>query len=401
MEKKIKVCFLYESVFTLGGVQTCITAIANYLIKQGSYDITILCTNLNAKVDRKIYGLDFNVKVKFIPERKLIKRILYKCSNAILKLNRRTGIIKRNLMFLKKIYYFYYGKDLEKIIEQEGFDIVISSGSYFNVVLSLLKSNGNYKRIGWQHSSNEVYFHTKGKNYWNQEVIVNEMFKKLDKYIVLTEDDRKGLLQVGYQSITLYNPLRFKQKEKSLLNNKKIIAVGRLTQIKGFDRLIKNFKKFVEYNKDWTLEIFGDGQERSDLVKLVEELELNEFIHIKHRTDNISEEYKNASIYCMTSKGEGMPMVILEAMESGLPIIAYELPCLKEILINDTGILVKQDDEDVYCKEMLKLANNRDLREKFAQKSIKRARDFSLEIIGHKWDELLQELYGNTNQSEK
>lgn len=389
MEKKIKICFLYESVFTLGGVQTCITTIANYLIKQG-YDITILCSNVNVEENRATYGLDQNIKVIFITKRSCLKRIIYKVSNAILKFNRKTGILKKNLNLLKKIYYFYYGKDLERIINDNNFDVVISSGQYFNVVLALLKLKSNIKRIGWQHNSNKVYFNTKGKNYWNQEVIVKEMFAKLDKYIVLTEDDRKGLLQEGYQSITLYNPLRFKQNEKSLLNNKKFIAVGRLSKIKGFDRLIKNFKKFIRYNKEWTLDIIGDGQERDNLINLVNELGLNDYIHIKHRTDNISEEYQNASVYCMTSRGEGMPMVILEAMESGLPIIAYELPCLKEILINNEGILIKQEDDDEYCKAMLYLANDKKNREYFSQNAIKRALYFSVEITGKKWDNLLK-----------
>ena len=117
---------------------------------------------------------------------------------------------------------------------------------------------------------------------------------------------------------------------------------------------------------------------------------LNDYIHIKHRTDNISEEYQNASVYCMTSRGEGMPMVILEAMESGLPIIAYELPCLKEILINNEGILIKQEDDDEYCKAMLYLANDKKNREYFSQNAIKRALYFSVEITGKKWDNLLK-----------
>ena len=105
MEKKIKICFLYESVFTLGGVQTCITTIANYLIKQG-YDITILCSNVNVEENRATYGLDQNIKVIFITKRSCLKRIIYKVSNAILKFNRKTGILKKNLNLLKKFIIF-------------------------------------------------------------------------------------------------------------------------------------------------------------------------------------------------------------------------------------------------------------------------------------------------------
>lgn len=392
MEKKIRICFLYESVFTLGGVQTCITTIANYLIKKG-YDITILCTNLKVKEDRNIYGLDSNIKVKFLHKRKYIKRILYKISNQILKLNRRIGIIKNNLKLMRKIYYFYYGKDLEKIIDQEKFDIVISSGPYFNVLLSLLNCKNNIKKIGWQHNSNKLYFDTKGRIYWNQGIIVKEMLNNLDRYIVLTEYDRNELLNKGYNVMTLYNPLRFKQNQKSKLCNKKFIAVGRLNKIKGFDRLIKNFKRFTEYNKGWSLEIFGEGEERDNLISLINELELNQYVTIRHKTNKISDEYKNASIYCMTSNGEGLPMVILEAMESGLPIIAYKLPCLEEIMDSNEGILINQDDDDEYIKSMLELAEDIELRKYYASNGIKRVKNFSIETIGKQWEKLLQEVY--------
>lgn len=392
MEKKIKVCFLYESVFTLGGIQACITSIANYLAEKQKYDITILCTNTKVLEKREIYGLKDNIKVKFISKRSLIKKVIYKVSKKILDFNRNTGFFKNNLKVLTKLYYLGYGKDLEKIINNEQFDFVISCGTYFNVVLSLLKCEKKVKKIGWQHSSNELYFNTEGRNYWNQEIIVKEMFRKLDKYIVLTKYDRNELLAKGYEATTIYNPLRFEQKEKSLLNNKKFIAVGRLNKIKGFDRLIRNFKQFTKLNKDWKLEIFGEGEERNNLIELINELKLDKYVSIRHKTNRINEEYINASIYCMTSQGEGFPMVILEAMESGLPIIAYKLPCLEEIMNNDEGILVNQDDDEGFIRAMLKLTDKEENRKYFSQNAIKRAKEFSIDIIGKQWEELLNKV---------
>ena len=217
------------------------------------------------------------------------------------------------------------------------------------------------------------------------------MFENLDKYIVLKDADRQKMLKYEKDKIIrIYNPVGFKQEKKSSLENKKFLALGRLSEEKGFDILINNFKEFNKQNKEWTLDIYGEGPKRKQLEEQVKNLNLGDYIRIMHRTNDVKEKYKEASVYCMSSYSEGLPMVILEAMESGLPVIVYDLPCVKEVFNNnEEGIIIEDRNDEEYVKAMLELANDLSKRKEFAKNAINRAKDFSIENIGKQWEDFL------------
>ena len=134
---------------------------------------------------------------------------------------------------------------IEDYINQEKFDCIIGVSSYYSALVSLLKLNYNPKRIGWQHSTTERYFNLKGKFLWHQDAIVKNMFLNLNEYIVLTDIDKKELKKLYNVEVTrIYNPCSFKTNEKSKLNSKVFLAVGRLDKVKGFDKLIEAFYYF-------------------------------------------------------------------------------------------------------------------------------------------------------------
>ena len=386
----MKICFLYESVFTLGGVQRCITSISNYLVRNG-YDVSIICTNTRVQENRKTYDLDERVKVIFTKKPHIFRKIINRSLNKIRIINYKTGILKNNIKILDYIYYFYFGKYVQNIVNNEKFDVLIGCGVEHTKLASMIKGK-NIKKIGWQHHNYEVYYEN-GKSFYNEDASVKEMFKNLDEYIVLTKYDKEKLKErKGLNSITIYNPIGFKQEEKSNLENKKFLALGRLNKIKGFDILIDNFEKFNRVNKEWTLDIVGDGPEKENLEEQIKKFNLEDYIRIIPRQNNVKELYKEASIYCMSSRSEGWGLVTLEAMESGLPVIAYDMPCVREIFVNNDGIIIPYGNNDKYVEAMLDLAENKIKREQIAEKSIERAKDFSEEKIGKEWEELLKML---------
>ena len=390
----MKICFLYESVFTLGGIQRCITILSNYLANKG-YNVSVICTNTSVPLNRKTYGLDEKVKVIFTKKQNIFRKVINRCLQSIRKLNYRTKILKNNTKIIDYIYYYYFGKYVQKIVDKEKFDILIGCGEYAK--LTSLINNDSVKKIGWQHHTYDTYFNLKNRFFYNENASIDEMFENLDEYVVLTLQDKEDLKKLkNIDSQVIYNSIGFKQKEKSKLENKKFLALGRLDKVKGFDVLINNFKEFNKINKEWTLDIAGDGPERENLEKQVQNLQLEEYVNIFHRKENVKEMYKQASIYCMTSHKEGWGLVTLEAMESGLPVIAYDMPCMKEIFINNNeGIIIENRDNEKYVQEMLELANSKDKREKIASNAIKRAKDFSIENIGKQWEELFKELAEN------
>lgn len=382
----MRICFLYESAFTLGGIQRCITMLSNYLVNKG-YDVSIICTRTKVKEDRELYGLDNKVKVIFTNKKSILKKVIYRLLIFLKKLNHKFKFLHKET--LNFIYSFLYKKDIEKILAEKSFDIVIGCGGFYTKLLSLIK-NETIKKIGWQHSSYDRYFNV---HFLNEDEIVQEMFENIDEYIVLTIDDKEKLKNLKkVETKVIYNPIGFKQENKSNLENKKFIALGRLNKLKGFDLLIDSFYEFNKKNKEWTLDIVGEGSEKESLEEQIKKLNLQKFVRVLPRTNKVKEVYQEASVYCMSSRAEGWGLVILEAMESGLPIISYDMPCIREIAQDDEVVIIENGNYKEYAEAMLELAERKDKRENLAKKSIEIAKRFSIENIGKQWEKLFEEL---------
>lgn len=383
----MKICFVYNSIFTLGGIQRCITNLSNYLVKNG-YDVTIICCDYNINIDRKMYNLDDKVNITFIKE-SLVKRLINLYRKPLIHLNDKFGIFKNNLFILEKIYYPYYHK-IKHIIESEKYDIVISSATYFNALLSFLKIKDIIK-IGWQHSSYFFYFEDGG--YKNKDAIIKMMFKNLDKYVVLTNDDKNEIKKkLGYNVVRIYNALECFPKKSGNFNNKKFIAAGRLCTEKRFDLLIRDFGEFTKSNNDWILNIYGDGPERDNLQKLIDDLNLENRVKLCGYCSDMGKKYLESSIYCMTSISEGFAMVVAEAMSCGLPIICYDIPAMRELVSKNCGFIVGEGNNSEFVDKMLLLSSNEDLYIKFSKQVKERSKSFDIEKIGSEWIELFNSL---------
>ena len=167
------------------------------------------------------------------------------------------------------------------------------------------------------------------KNKLREEMIV----KKCDEFIILTEEDREQWNNPKIKVIP--NSLSFYPSEVSKCENKKIISVGRLEYQKGYDILIEVWKGVFEKHKDWILEIYGEGSLRKELEEKIEKLGLENSLLLKGTVSNIQEKYLESSIYVMTSRYEGLPMVLIEAMACGLPLVSFDCPCGPKDVITD------------------------------------------------------------------
>jgi glycosyltransferase involved in cell wall biosynthesis len=187
------------------------------------------------------------------------------------------------------------------------------------------------------------------------------------------------------------------------LKNKVVISVGRLVPQKGFQYLIEGFKKVVEKHPETILVILGEGELKEELEKLIENLNLKEKVFLLGFQKNPFKFLKNSSIFILSSVQEGLPMVLIEAMACGLPVIATDYPGgNKEILDPDCnlkvekmrlgkyGILIPPKNPEEISKATSLLLENENLRKEYAKKSLKRAKDFSVEKIIPRWLEILK-----------
>ncbi len=387
---KKKVCFLTSSLFNLGGIQRCTTLIINKLIDL-DYDVHLICTDNRFKVDYDLYKLDKKAKIKYIPIYKF-EQYFFFWTVLIKKIAKKFKFIQKKKGLMSFCYYkkkFFYNKKIINYINKNNIDVTIGVGGYYSFWLGVFKEKISSKIIGWQHSSCYSYFIEKSSDYTYQLDLIKESISKLDNYIVLTEDDKKWIKKkFNYDAICIYNPKSFYSKEKSDLSSKNFIAVGRFASEKGFERLISSFKIFSKTNSDWKLMIIGEGPEKKILEDKIKNLKLEDRIFLYPKTNQIEKFYLNASIYLLSSYYEGLPMILIEACEFGLPIITYDLPCCIE-QFNKCSLLIKNNNIEEYAKAMLNLVSDESLMQKLSKQSIINSKKYEIDKIIKKWEEIL------------
>lgn len=176
---------------------------------------------------------------------------------------------------------------------------------------------------------------------------------------------------------------------------KTILAVGRLVDVKGMDRLIRIFAAVHEKTPDWSLRIAGEGEERPALEALIEKLGISGCVKLMGMltTDEVEREMLSAAIYASTSKSEGLSFALVEAMSCGLAPVAYDVRVGPAATITDgvNGYLVPDGDADGYAARLLGLINDPELMAELSHAAVRRARDFSKENISRQWFDLLEE----------
>lgn len=216
---------------------------------------------------------------------------------------------------------------------------------------------------------------------------------KYDKIVLLTKKDL-GIWGNKTNMCYIYNPLSFHSTSKSDLTQKQIIATGRYIAQKGFDLLIDSFALIAEKHKDWKLIIFGEGQDELLLQEKISQYNLNGQVVLHSPVKNIQEEYLKSSIFVFPSRYEGFGLVLTEAMECGLPCIAFDCECgPSEIIIdNVTGYLVKSNDVNEFANKIDILINKPDLRTEMGVAGKKAVSKFYETTIMQQWNKLFCQL---------
>ncbi|MEC4050738.1 glycosyltransferase [Flavobacterium sp. SUN046] len=190
------------------------------------------------------------------------------------------------------------------------------------------------------------------------------------------------------------NPLWFTATEKASLQNKKVIVVARDSYEKGLDRLLLIWKQIQINHPDWILEIYGAKSSESQLQTTITNLDLTDSVHLFDAVKNIQEQYLKVSICLMTSRTEGFPMVILEAMESGLPVIAYDCPIGPRTLIENevNGYLIPDGQINLFVEQLSTLMDHSELRYQLGNNAVTSVQKYQLEPIMNQWNDLFTKL---------
>ncbi len=216
--------------------------------------------------------------------------------------------------------------------------------------------------------------------------------KKFDLVVGLTARDVQ-LWGSPANMTYVYNPLSFRSNVKSTTQNKEIISVGSFTPAKGMDLLVEAFGRIAPRYPDWKLSLYGSGQDYNLLNELIAQYHIESQVSLHEPERNIGEKMVESSIYAFPSRSDGFGLVLTEAMECGLPCVAFDCECgPREILSKDTGILVPPQDVDEFGQALARLMDSEELRRQMGYAASKEVVRFYVENIMPRWIELFNQL---------
>jgi len=232
-----------------------------------------------------------------------------------------------------------------------------------------------------------------------REAIV-KTYPRLDAVTVLTERDREEYQQAfnesGVRLECIPNGVPHPTLPPAVLDAKVIVAAGRLSSQKGFDLLLDAYQAVGAKHPDWQLWIFGTGPWARDLRARIERLGLIGQAHLKGTTDDLDRQFAAASVFVLSSRFEGLPMVLLEAMAMGLPAVAFDCPTGPAEIIahRKTGLLVPPQDVTALAVSLSELIENPGERQAMGAAALQESQRHSINAVRDRWDELFTGLNG-------
>ncbi len=218
--------------------------------------------------------------------------------------------------------------------------------------------------------------------------------RRFDKFVVLTDEDKNYWGRMP--NITVIPNAALPMPLQSDCSARRVIAVGRLDFQKGFDRLIDAWElvKADPASEGWRLDIFGQGEWRDMLQARIAEKGLDDSAAVNAPTGDIAAEYAGSSILAMTSNYEGFPMVMIEAMSAGLPVVTFDYKCGPRDIITDCtdGVIVPNGDIRGFADALLRLMADGALRRRMGRAATAVTDRYSEESVMQQWTALFESL---------
>lgn len=366
MRKSNRILFIISSLGT-GGAERVVSELANYFCNKNN-KVSILLLSRNDIS----YELNKNVKIIY-------------GSNQINGKNRISKFFLRINLIRKYV----------RLIQP---NITISFLSTINIYSCLAIGFSKNKLIVSERNDPQ-----KSPSERIKRLVRNIVYYLSDGYVFQTNEARNYFHnKIKSKGIVISNPIKPNLPDVYIgERTKRVVAVGRLEEQKNYPLLIKAFYLICDEFKDYNVEIYGEGQERSELSNLINELNLNNRVLLMGSHSDVHERIKDASLYVLSSDYEGMPNALMEAMALGLPCIATD--CSgggpKTLITNGVnGILVPNDDDVSLSKQMAFVLQNNQVGIRLSKKASLVRDDFSIDIIGSKWLDYITKIVRGNNR---
>ncbi|ENX25307.1 hypothetical protein F891_03380 [Acinetobacter sp. CIP 101966] len=351
-----KICFLIGNLNNSGGTERVTTLIANALAKK-NYQVSILSL---ADGRQSFFELEPDIKTySLYPE-----KISFK---------------KKFLGAVWRIRRFVTQNQIDILVVVDSISCVFTVPALFGLKV---------KHICWEHFNFKVNLGVKYRDIGRKWAA-----KYCDYVVTLTKRDKElweqGIKNIKAKIIPIANPSPFEVQENiSSLDYKTILCVGRLTYQKGFDLLITAWARVAQQVPDWKIVIVGSGEDEQMLKQMAKSLGVDDSIIFAGQQKNMSTFYRQASFFCMSSRFEGLPMVLLEAQSYGLPIVAFDCDTGPAEIVqhNINGLLVESGNINGLTNSLLELIHLSNIQyEKMSSNAVENSVRYSVNPILKQW----------------
>lgn len=296
-------------------------------------------------------------------------------------------------------YLLAYLKGINEVIKEVGPDIISVCDDglkglfvplFFRKSIPIVYERHTVKKRVFMSVEKTGLFH-KMRNYFINK-FADFGSSLFDRFVVLTHQNTQEWPKARLAVIP--NPTPFYASQPAPLKHKRVISVGTMNYIKGFDQLLKAWEIVTERYPDWKLDIYGKPLLAEELIKLSLKLGISDKINLNNPVTNIEDKYLESSIYVLSSRFEGFGMVLIEAMACGLPCVSFNCPHGPADIITDheDGYLVSSGDIKTLSDRIMELIEDENKRQRMGERARKNVKRYMPEQIIGKWDTLFKEL---------
>lgn len=384
----MRINFLIVNIYGLGGTIRTVINTANHLAEKG-YKVRIV--TLFKSAEKPLFDIHPNVKIKVLNNLSKNKLGFKHTLKRVLRTQKSVLTNKHDVAY--GLFNLHTDIILRRFLKSLNNEVLVTTRPALNL-LAAKYTNDSVVTIGQEHMNINAY-----KEELKRDIKKN--YKKLNYLATLTDEDNKDYSELfkncDLKVVKITNGIPELDGEVSKLKNKTIVAAGRLTRQKGFDFLIDAFDLIKDKYPDWKIQIYGKGALKSKLQQQINEKHLYNNILLMGPTDNITEKFLESSIFVLSSRYEGFGMVIVEAMQCGVPVVSFDCPRGPgEILThNHDGLLVEKENPEELAKALSILMDSYEERVRMGSNALERVKDFSIDVIGQEWIKLLDEINSN------
>mgnify|MGYP000330920789 FL=1 len=376
----MKIVYCTHSVYCPGGMERVLLNKVRWIRENTPWQVIIVTTDQEGR--KPFYDFPEGVRIVDLG-------INYSRGNSLSPFGKITDYFHRRKLHRRRLTDF---------LMQERPDLTItlypSEASFVPDI-----KDGSKKILEFHYSKNfRLQYNRKGllglADKWRTKAD-EKLVRRFDRFVVLTNQDARDWGNIPNMSVIPNAAIPLSSEHSDCLS-RRVIAVGRLDYQKGFDRLIKAWRLVMDKGlTDWHLDIFGQGEWKDYLNNIIHENNLGNCVTVNAPVSDIAAQYTSSSLLAMSSNYEGFPMVMIEAMSCGLPVVTFDYKCGPRDIITPevNGLIVPNGDIQAFADALARVMTDTEMRSRMGREALRVTERYSLDSVMKSWNNLFEKLH--------